>query len=122
MAFYVEGDFNGDGAQDAAALLVAADGAGVELAVFEGAPQGRYRLAHRRSLSKVDGLQIATPQEVVLLLVRKGEEWAPEAGDVPRSYDHAHDAIAFETRKADRGTIIAYAHLLYWNGESYAEY
>jgi hypothetical protein len=122
VPFFVEGDFNGDGAKDAAVLLIAGDGVGVELAVFEGGPQV-YRLGHRRSLSRVDDIQIAAPQEVVLRLVRKGEEWAPEGGDVPQTYPHFHDAIAFETRKANpQGMVLAYAHLIYWNGKSYAAY
>ncbi len=122
VAFFVEGDFNGDGAKDAAALLVSSDGAAVELAVFEGGP-GSYRLAHRRSLSRVDDLKIEAPQEIVLVLVRRGDEWAPECGDVPQTFAHSHDAIAFETRKTDaQGSVLAYAHLLYWNGKSYAEY
>jgi hypothetical protein len=122
VPFFVEGDFNGDKTNDAAVLLVAASGVSVELVIFERAAQG-FRLAHRRGLERVDDVVIATPQEIVLLLVRKGDDWAPEGGDVPQTYEHAHDAISLETRKVDSaGNPIYYKHLVYWNGEKYAEY
>ncbi len=122
VPFLIEGDFKGDGSQDAAVLLVAANRAGVALAIFERAGQG-YRLAHRRALDRFGDVVIGAPQEIILQLVRKGEEWAPEGGDVPMTYAHAHDAIGLETRKADtQGLVIAYKHLIYWDGKKYAEY
>lgn len=122
VAFFVEGDFNGDGRKDAAVILIGTPESKVQLVVFEGTSQG-YRQAYTRPLEKVGDLKIGAPQEIVLLLVRKGEEWAPEAGDVPQTYEHAFDAVAFETRKTDAvGSLIAYLHLVYWDGKRYAEY
>lgn len=121
VPFLVQGDFNGDGLKDAAALLVSASGSAALLVVFEGAAQD-YRLAHRRPLDSVGDVTIAAPQEIVLRLIRKGEEWAPESGDVPQDYVHAHDAIPFETRKVVAHGLIHYQHLIYWDGKQYAEY
>ncbi len=121
VPFLIEGDFNGDGAKDAAVLLVAANRAGVALAIFERAGQN-YRLAHRRALDRFGDVVIGAPQEIILQLVRKGEEWAPEGGDVPMDYAHAHDAIGFETWKDLEYGVLNSKQLIYWDGKRYAEY
>ncbi len=121
--FAIEGDFNGDQALDAAVLLIDATGNGAPtLAVFHH-DNGRFVLADRRRLTRVDDVPIGSPQEVVLRLVKRGSAWAPEGGDVPTAYPHPFDAIEFSSHHVSRsGLIDARLHLLYWNGKQYAAY
>lgn len=129
--FAIEGDFNGDRALDVAVLLIDSRG-GPTLALFEHHPpspglrgtSGRFTLAYRRRLDTVvDDVVIEAPQEIVLRLVKRGEAWAPEGGDVPMAYPHAFDAVEFATFKpTPGGGVEARLHLVYWTGERYAEY
>lgn len=120
--YAVEGDFNGDGELDAAVLLVdATANTAPTLTVFH-RQDGRYRVAYRQRLGTVDDVVIDRAQEIVVRLVKRGEEWAPEGGDVPQAYPHAFDAVAFATHKSTASGIEARQHLLYWDGRRYAQY
>jgi hypothetical protein len=121
--YAIEGDFNGDRSVDVAVLLVDTGGApGPTVAVFHFV-EGRYQLAHRQRLDRVDDIAIARPQEIVLRLIKRGEAWAPEGGDVPQTYPHSFDAVAFSTQQSTvTGGLEARQHLLYWNGHRYELY
>lgn len=119
----VEGDFNGDGELDAAVLLIEAGaGGGPTLAVFHSG-DGRYHLVHRQKVDRLDDVVIERPQDAVLRVVRRGEEWAPEGGDVPRSYPHSFDAIELSSHKiAAGGGVDTRLRLIHWTGSRYAMY
>lgn len=122
-AFFVEGDFDGDGLKDAAVLLVDSSGKRVELAIFHARVGGGYVHAYRRGLARVGDVSIGSPQEIALVLVRKGEDWAPEGGDVQQRFPHEHDAVVFETHKVnEHGSRIHYQQMVYRRGRRYAEY
>lgn len=118
--YAVEGDFNGDAAVDVAVLLVESGAGAPTLAIFE-YRKGRFLLGYRDKLDKVDDVAIEAPQEVVLRLVRRGESWAPEGGDVAPSYPHPFDAIEVSTHKTSpAGGVDTRLHLVYWDGKRYA--
>jgi hypothetical protein len=118
----VRGDFNGDQRGDLAVILIAVQARrSPRLAVFEERASGHV-LAHSGQLDEMDDVVIDVPQEVLLRLVKQGEEWAPEAGDVPKSYAHAFDAIELASwKKSVGGAVDNRLHLVYWNGKRYAE-
>ena len=84
-SFLCHGDFNGDGMEDVAIILI---GEEWRLVIFQGNNQGQYRPAfvarpkNKEELGKYWKNQIlSVPQQLLLRTVKKGETWAPEAGD-----------------------------------------
>ena len=120
--YAIEGDFNGDEQDDAAVLLVdPRAGEGPTLAIFH-RQDGRYQLAYRQKMARVDDISISKPQEIVVRLVKRGEKWAPEGGNAARTYPHAFDAIELSTHKATAGAIHTRVQLIYWSGDRYLTY
>src|SRR5208283_686159 len=102
-SFLCFGDFNGDGIEDAAIILIGEQA--WTLVVFEQTKSGEYRPAFiarpktKQELGKYWENEILwTPQQILLRKVRKGETWAPEAGDDPHVSRLKVDAIELTTK------------------------
>jgi hypothetical protein len=98
FSFLCLGDFNGDGAEDAAIILIGEEG--WKFVIFEKDGPGQYRPAfvarpkNKEELGKGWEEEIlAAPQHLLLRTVKKGETWAPEADDDPNLGPMKSDAI-----------------------------
>ena len=88
FSFLCRGDFNGDGVEDAAVILIGQQS--WRLVIFENNSLGQYRPAfvarpkNKAELGKYWENQIlSAPQQLIIRTVKKGETWAPEADDDP---------------------------------------
>lgn len=97
-SFLCRGDFNGDGTEDVAVILIGEPG--WRLVIFDRDHQGQYRPAfvarpkNKEELGKYSEQRtLSEPQQVLLRTVKKGETWAPEAGDDPNLGPMRADAI-----------------------------
>ncbi len=122
-AFICLGDFNGDGIEDAAIILIGEQA--WMLVVFEQDRLGKYRPAFvgRPKTKQELGLYweneiLLMPQQVLLRTVRKGETWAPEAGDDPHLGRLRVDAIALTTKPKPNAD---FASLVIWKGGRYQQ-
>lgn len=98
FSFLCRGDFNGDGSEDAAIILISEQS--WRFVIFEKDLQGEYRPAfvarpkNKEEIGKYEEKQILSqPQQLLLRTVKKGETWAPEAGDDPNLGPMKTDAI-----------------------------
>lgn len=89
--FIVVGDFNGDSRADVAALLVRSDRTWPLLVIVE-RHGNELRTGWTREVKTVDELAPRAPQDVGLMLIRRGAAWGPEGGDVPPA-PHPLDSI-----------------------------
>jgi hypothetical protein len=120
-SFFCLGDFNGDGSEDAAIILIGEQT--WRLVVFERGRSGEYRPAFiarpktKQELGKYWTTEILlTPQQMLLRKVRKGETWAPEAGDDPHLGRLKVDAIELT---AEPKPNARFASLLIWEKGKY---
>jgi hypothetical protein len=98
LSFLCRGDFNGDGIEDVAIILVGEQS--WRLVIFEKDGQERHQVVFvARPKSKAElgknweQQMLSDPQQLLLRTVRKGETWAPEAGDDPKLGPMKVDAI-----------------------------
>jgi hypothetical protein len=98
LSFLCRGDFNGDGIEDVAIILVGEQN--WRLVIFEKDGQERHQVVFvARPKSKAElgknweQQMLSDPQQLLLRTVRKGETWAPEAGDDPKLGPMKVDAI-----------------------------
>lgn len=103
VPFICWGDFNGDGLQDAAMLLLSAQG--WKFVIFEQHKDAQYmpvfvaRGKQREELGKNwEEVMITAPQKVILQTVNKGETWAPEGGDTVQEVKLKFDAVQFVSK------------------------
>jgi len=122
-SFLCLGDFNGDGIEDAAIILI--DEQTWRLVVFEQDKAGKYRPAFvarpktKQELGKYwENEILLTPQQILLRKVHKGETWAPEAGDDPHLGRLEVDAIALTTKPKPNAD---FASLVIWKGGKYQQ-
>jgi len=85
-SFVCRGDFNGDGLEDAAIILI--DEHDWRFVIFEKDSEGKYRpgFVARAKTKEEEGKYgeneiLTSPQQLLLRTVHKGDTWAPEAGD-----------------------------------------
>lgn len=86
--FFCRGDFNGDGFEDVAIVLIGESG--WRFVIFEQTKEGQYRpafVARQKSKQELGRYAedefLLTPQQLLLQTVKKGQTWSPEAGDDP---------------------------------------
>jgi len=98
FSFLCRGDFNGDGTVNAAVILIGDQD--WRFVILEKDTQGRYQPAfvarpkNKEELGKYWEQQILiAPQQLLLRTVKKGEIWAPEAGDDPNMGPMRFDTI-----------------------------
>ena len=122
-SFLCLGDFNGDGIEDAAIILIGEQA--WRLVVFEQDRSGKYQPAFvgrpktKQELGKYwENEILLTPQQVRLRTVRKGETWAPEAGDAPHLGRLRVDAIGLTTKPKPNAD---FASLVIWKGGRYQQ-
>jgi len=103
FSFLCRGDFNGDGTEDTAIILISEES--WRFVVFEKDVQGEFRPAfvarpkNKEEIGKYGEKQILSePQQLLLRTVKKGETWAPEAGDDPNLGPMKTDAIELITK------------------------
>lgn len=123
FSFLCRGDFNGDGREDAAVILIGEHN--WRLVVFEQTQAGGYRPVFvgrpksREELGKYWEQEILpSPQQALLRTVSKGETWAPEAGDDPHLGRLKVDAIEIVTKPKPND---AFASLLIWKGGKFQQ-
>lgn len=122
-SFLCFGDFNGDGVEDAALVLISEQA--WRLVVLEQRSPGEYRPAFvarpktKEELGRYWADEILlTPQQMLLHKVGKGETWAPEAGDDPHLGRLKRDAIALTAKPKPNAD---FASLLIWEGGKYRQ-
>ncbi len=121
--FLCLGDFNGDGIEDAAIILIGEQT--WRLVIFEQDKQGEYRptfVARPKTKPELgkywENEILLTPQQMLLRKVRKGETWAPEAGDDPQLGKLKVDAIELTAKPAPNAD---FASLLIWEKGKYRQ-
>ena len=121
--FFCLGDINGDGIEDAAIILIGEQT--WRLVIFEQDKQGAYRPTFvarpktKQELGKYwENEILLTPQQMLLRKVRKGETWAPEAGDDPQLGQLKVDAIELTAKPAPNAD---FASLLIWEKGKYRQ-
>ena len=114
------GYLNGDSLTDVAVVLLGDDE--WKFAILHGGAGGYEVVYVREGDAESAARDIASPQQIVLRLVLKGESWTPEAGDIPQEFDHDFDAVEFTVNHRRRFFLEGNASLIYWDGSEYRRY
>jgi hypothetical protein len=121
LPFLCHGDFNGDGLDDYAIVLIAQNN--WRFVIFEQRPGGEFLPGYiarphlPAELPKAgENTSIEAPQELILEKLAKGQVWAPEAGDEPYEVKLQTDGIILHDRKKlryadlDATTLVSFAN------------
>lgn len=122
-SFLCLGDFNGDGIEDAAIILISEQA--WRLVIFEQDKSGKYRPVFiarpktKQELGKYwENEILVAPQQILLRKVQRGETWAPEAGDDPHLGRLKVDAIALTTKPKPNADFVS---LVIWERGQYQQ-
>ena len=114
------GYLNGDSLTDVAVVLLGDDE--WKFAILHGGAGGYEVVYVMEGDAESATRDIASPQQIVLRLVRKEESWAPEAGDIPQEFEHDFDAVEFAVKHRRRFFLEVNVSLIYWDGSEYRRY
>ncbi len=121
--FLCLGDFNGDGIEDTALILIGERT--WRLVIFEQDKQGEYRptfIARPKSKQELgkywENEILLNPQQMLVRKVPRGATWAPEVGDVPHPERLKVDAIELTVEPAPN---VPFASLLVQEKDKYRQ-